>query len=54
MRGEATRIFEAFKPGEEMDDPHLFSGRRSEVLSLTEALWSPGSCPMILGDRGQG
>jgi Cdc6-like AAA superfamily ATPase len=44
----------AFHPGTELDDPELFAGRRAQVVELTKALHSSGSCPIIYGDRGLG
>src|ERR1700761_876754 len=44
----------AFTPSHVIDDPDLFSGRRSQILELVDAFHTIGSCPLIFGDRGLG
>jgi Cdc6-like AAA superfamily ATPase len=47
-------ILNSFTPSHVIDDPDLFSGRRSQILELVDAFHTLGSCPLIFGDRGLG
>ena len=54
MKTVANELMNAFRPDSAIDEPDRFSGRRNQLLDLTQALHSPGSCLMIIGDRGLG
>ncbi len=47
-------ILNAFSPAQEVVDPRLFAGRHEQVMELSDALRTAGSCPVIYGDRGLG
>jgi len=47
-------MLNAFSPAQEVVDPKLFAGRRDQVMQLSDALRTAGSCPVIYGDRGLG
>ncbi len=54
MPPDAQLIMAAFRPNRAMDDPELFAGRREQLEQLCQAMHSPGSCPIVLGDAGLG
>lgn len=54
MTSRHNVIMNAFRPAKEVEDPELFAGRSREVLLLTDALHSTGSCPLVYGHRGLG
>jgi energy-coupling factor transporter ATP-binding protein EcfA2 len=47
-------VINAFLPSAGIEDPHRFAGRRDQIKELTNALYSEGSVPLILGQRGLG
>lgn len=47
-------LLNAFSPAQEVLDPELFAGRHDQLKSLSDALRTVGSCPVIYGDRGLG
>lgn len=47
-------LMNTFTPSDVIVDPQLFSGRRSQIIELTDALHVNGACPIIYGDRGLG
>lgn len=56
MEGHTPRsaILNAFQPGTAVAEPDSFAGRRQQVLTLTDALQTIGSVPLIYGHRGLG
>jgi histone H3/H4 len=47
-------LLNAFRPGDALDDPSLFAGRREQVIELAQNLHVVGICPIIYGERGLG
>jgi len=43
-----------FRPGDAIDDPEVFAGRKRHLLELTDALLVDGTIPIIYGERGLG
>jgi Cdc6-like AAA superfamily ATPase len=54
LRFPEKALLNAFRPGEALDDPYLFAGRRDQVIELAQNLHVPGVCPIIYGARGLG
>ena len=51
---DIDRIYKAFSPAKEIQDPNLFAGRREEVRSGIKALLNRGGFIAIFGLRGVG
>jgi len=47
-------ILNAFCPNIEVFDPSIFSGRKAEIIRLSDSLLKEGSCPIIYGHKGVG
>lgn len=54
MPSVGSMLLNAFHPGEILDDPFLFTGRRDQVIQLAQNLHVHGVCPIIYGSRGLG
>jgi hypothetical protein len=44
----------AFCPGDALDEPSLFTGRRDQIIQLGQYLHTRGVCPVVYGPRGLG
>lgn len=51
---DRSTLLNAFMPASEIEDPHRFAGRRTQIRDLSDALHVVGSIPLILGQRGLG
>jgi AAA ATPase domain len=49
-----TALLNAFRPGNALDEPSLFAGRRDQVIALAQNLHIDGVCPIIYGASGLG
>ena len=49
-----AEILNAFSPAKELTDPQRFAGRKSQIVSLTDALRVHGSVLVVYGERGLG
>jgi len=59
MKGEEIeklrhKLSKVFVPGEAIDKYELFSGRREQVVEVTNAIMQPGRHVVLFGDRGVG
>jgi hypothetical protein len=54
MPSVESMLLNAFHPGEILEDPFLFTGRRDQVIQLAQNLHVRGVCPIIYGSRGLG
>lgn len=54
MSTEDINIYSTFYPGQQIEDPKHFAGRKSDIEQALKSLCSPGSSIVVYGERGVG